>query len=148
MLHVATVCGMHGYVSFRWNFARWLSGAQQLYTNRSEALEERLLEALAPSNDKSRLARCVRTRGHEATELRWRRAIGIRAHVAQRRRYNTVTHPLFIILERMYHTRRRADPNVMSETGFTSLILAAAGGHLDVVKTLVEKVMLTTRLFA
>lgn len=34
----------------------------------------------------------------------------------------------------------RADPNVMSETGFTSLILAAAGGHLEVVKTLVEKV--------
>lgn len=30
----------------------------------------------------------------------------------------------------------------MSETGFTSLILAAAGGHLEVVKTLVEKVML------
>lgn len=28
----------------------------------------------------------------------------------------------------------------MSETGFTSLILAAAGGHLEVVKTLVEKV--------
>lgn len=30
----------------------------------------------------------------------------------------------------------------MSETGFTSLILAAAGGHLEVVKTLVEKVMM------
>lgn len=29
----------------------------------------------------------------------------------------------------------------MSETGFTSLILAAAGGHLEVVKTLVEKVI-------
>ena len=29
----------------------------------------------------------------------------------------------------------------MSETGFTSLILAAAGGHVEVVKTLVEKVM-------
>lgn len=28
----------------------------------------------------------------------------------------------------------------MSETGFTSLILAAAGGHLEVVKTLVDKV--------
>lgn len=38
--------------------------------------------------------------------------------------------------------RCRADPNVMSETGFTSLILAAAGGHLEVVKTLVEKVRL------
>ena len=37
--------------------------------------------------------------------------------------------------------RCRADPNVMSETGFTSLILAAAGGHLEVVKTLVEKVI-------
>lgn len=36
----------------------------------------------------------------------------------------------------------RADPNIMSETGFTSLILAAAGGHLEVVKTLVEKVMI------
>ena len=42
-----------------------------------------------------------------------------------------------------YLYRFRADPNVMSETGFTSLILAAAGGHLEVVKTLVEKVRLS-----
>ena len=35
----------------------------------------------------------------------------------------------------------------MSETGFTSLILAAAGGHLEVVKTLVEKVIMTTKLW-
>lgn len=34
----------------------------------------------------------------------------------------------------------------MSETGFTSLILAAAGGHLEVVKTLVEKVIVVTKL--
>lgn len=34
----------------------------------------------------------------------------------------------------------------MSETGFTSLILAAAGGHLEVVKTLVEKVTAATKL--
>lgn len=41
----------------------------------------------------------------------------------------------------------RADPNVMSETGFTSLILAAAGGHLEVVKTLVEKVSRVSKLY-
>lgn len=35
----------------------------------------------------------------------------------------------------------------MSETGFTSLILAAAGGHLEVVKTLVEKVIMATKLW-
>lgn len=34
----------------------------------------------------------------------------------------------------------------MSETGFTSLILAAAGGHLEVVKTLVEKVTKAMKL--
>ncbi len=34
----------------------------------------------------------------------------------------------------------------MSETGFTSLILAAAGGHVEVVKTLVEKVIYANEL--
>lgn len=33
----------------------------------------------------------------------------------------------------------------MSETGFTALILASAGGHVEVVKTLVEKVNMSSR---
>lgn len=46
----------------------------------------------------------------------------------------------FSVFSLSFRVDYRADPNVMSETGFTSLILAAAGGHLEVVKTLVEKV--------